>query len=93
MTEKELRTRTRALLDEAHPDKVDRVTFRGTQFDRGLAWVHFPEGHGGMGLTPNLQAVVNDEIRKNAKTSYNDLELNPIGIGMGGPVVLTYLLK
>lgn len=90
MTEEELRQRTQALLAEAHPDKVDRVTFRGTQFDHGLAWVHFPEGHGGLGLTPNLQSIVNDEIRKNADTFYNDLELNPIGIGMGGPVVLTY---
>lgn len=90
MSEEELRQRTQALLAEAHPDKVDRVTFRGTQFDHGLAWVHFPEGHGGLGLTPNLQAIVNDEIRKNAQTFYNDLELNPIGIGMGGPVVLTY---
>ncbi len=90
MSEEELRQRTRALLAEAHPDEVDRVTFRGTQFDHGLAWVHFPEGHGGLSLTPNQQAIVNDEIRKNAKTFYNDLELNPIGIGMGGPVVLTY---
>lgn len=90
MSEEELRERTRALLAEAHPDKVDMVTFRGTQFDHGLAWVHFPEGLGGFGLTPNLQAIVNDEIRKNANTFYNDIELNPIGIGMGGPVVLTY---
>jgi alkylation response protein AidB-like acyl-CoA dehydrogenase len=90
MSESELRERTRALLAEAHPDKVDRVTFRGTQFDHGLAWVHFPEGLGGLGLTPNLQAIVNDEIRKNAKTMYSDLEINPIGIGMGGPVILTY---
>ena len=90
MSEEELRQRTQALLAEAHPDKVDRVTFRGTQFDHGLAWVHFPEGHGGLGLAPNLQAIVNDEIRKNANTFYNDIELNPIGIGMGGPVVLTY---
>lgn len=90
MSEEELRQRTQALLAEAHPDKVDRATFRGTQFDHGLAWVHFPEGHGGLDLTPNLQAIVNDEIRKNADTFYNDLELNPIGIGMGGPVVLTY---
>ncbi len=90
MSEDELRQRTQALLAEAHPDKVDRVTFRGTQFDHGLAWVHFPEGHGGLGLTPNLQAIVNDEIRNNADTFYNDIELNPIGIGMGGPVVLTY---
>ncbi|MDG2308290.1 MAG: acyl-CoA dehydrogenase family protein [Candidatus Binatia bacterium] len=90
MSEEELRQRTRTLLAEVHPDKVDRVTFRGTQFDHGLAWVHFPEGHGGLGLTPHLQAIVNDEIRKNADTFYNDIELNPIGIGMGGPVVLTY---
>ena len=90
MSEEELRERTRALLAEAHPDKVDRVTFRGTQFDHGLAWVHFPEGLGGLGLAPNLQAIVNSEIRKNANTFYNDMDLNPIGIGMGGPVVLTY---
>jgi len=90
MSEEELRQRTQALLAEAHPDKVDRTTFRGTQFDHGLAWVHFPEGLGGLGLAPNQQAIVNDEIRKNANTFYNDIELNPIGIGMGGPVVLTY---
>lgn len=90
MSEEELRQRTQALLADAHPDKVDRTTFRGTQFDHGLAWVHFPEGLGGLGLAPNQQAIVNDEIRKNANTFYNDIELNPIGIGMGGPVVLTY---
>jgi len=90
MSEEELRRRTQALLAQAHPDQADRVTFRGAQFDHGLAWVHFPEGHGGLGLTPSLQAIVNDELRKNAKTVYNDIELNPIGIGMGGPVVLTY---
>ena len=27
-------------------------TFLGAQFDRGLAWVHFPEGFGGLGLSP-----------------------------------------
>ena len=28
------------------------MTFRGAQYDRGLAWVHFPEGFGGLGLEP-----------------------------------------
>ena len=33
------------LLAEFPPKKVDTVTFLGAQFDKGLAWVHFPEGH------------------------------------------------
>jgi len=90
MTEDEIRRRTRALLEKAHPDRVDQVTFRGAQFDHGLAWVNFPEGLGGLGLNSKMQAVVNDEIRKHAKTFYDDLYINPIGIGMGAPVVLTH---
>ena len=65
-------------------------TFRGVQFDHGLALVNFPEGHGGLGLSPKMQAVVNDELRKQCKTVYDDLAINPIGIGMGMPTLLTY---
>jgi alkylation response protein AidB-like acyl-CoA dehydrogenase len=90
MSEEELRERTRKLLDEAHPDKVDQYAFRGAQYDHGLAWVHFPEGYGGLGIGPKMQAVVNDELRRHAKTLYDDLMINPIGIGMGAPTVLTY---
>jgi alkylation response protein AidB-like acyl-CoA dehydrogenase len=90
MNEDDLRQRVRALLAQAHPDRVDQYTFRGAQFDHGLAWVHFPEGLGGLGLNPKMQAVVNDELRKHAKTVYDDLYINPIGIGMGAPVVLTW---
>jgi len=90
VSEEEIRERVRALLAEAHPDRVDQFTFRGKQYDHGLAWVHFPEGYGGLGVSPRLQAVVNDEIRRNAKTAYEDMMLNPIGIGMGAPTVLTH---
>jgi alkylation response protein AidB-like acyl-CoA dehydrogenase len=90
MSEEEIRERVRALLAEAHPDRVDQFTFRGKQYDHGLAWVHFPEGYGGLGVSPRLQAVVNDEIRRHAKTVYEDMMLNPIGIGMGAPTVLTH---
>ncbi len=90
MTDEELRQRVHTLLAEAHPDKVDMFTFRGKQFDHGLAMVNFPEGHGGLGLSPKMQAVVNDELRKNCKTTYDDLAINPIGIGMGSATVLTY---
>ncbi|HWS47147.1 MAG TPA: acyl-CoA dehydrogenase, partial [Acidimicrobiia bacterium] len=46
--------RVDALVDDllaAHdPRTTDQATFRGAQYDRGLAWVHFPEGFGGLGL-------------------------------------------
>jgi len=90
MSEEEIRGRVRALLEEAHPDKVDMFTFRGKQFDHGLALVHFPEGYGGLGVSPRLQGVVNDELRKHAKNLYEDMNVNPIGIGMGMPTVLTH---
>jgi len=90
MSEAELRQRVGALLGQVHPDRVDQYTFRGAQFDHGLALVHFPEGLGGLGLNSKMQAVVNDELRRHAKTVYDDLYVNPIGIGMGAPVVLTY---
>ena len=90
MSEEDVRQRVQALLQRAHPDRVDQYAFRGAQFDDGLAWVHFPDGLGGLGLNPKMQAVVNDELRRHAKTVYDDLYVNPIGIGMGAPTVLTY---
>ncbi|MBI2964556.1 MAG: acyl-CoA dehydrogenase family protein [Deltaproteobacteria bacterium] len=90
MSEEEVRGRVRALLAEAHPDRVSQFEFRGKQYDHGLAWVHFPEGYGGLGISPRLQAVVNDEIRRHAETVYEDMQINPIGIGMGAPTVLTH---
>ncbi|MDB5108140.1 MAG: acyl-CoA dehydrogenase [Candidatus Binatus sp.] len=90
ITEDELRQRVRALLEEAHPDRVDQFTFRGKQYDHGLAWVHFPVGFGGLGISPGMQAIVADELSRHAKTSYDDMMINAIGIGMGAPTVLTH---
>jgi alkylation response protein AidB-like acyl-CoA dehydrogenase len=90
MSEDELRERTRQLLAAADPERVDQYAFRGAQYDHGLAMVHFPEGYGGLGISPKMQGIVNDEIRRHTKTVYDDLMVNPIGIGMGMPTVLTY---
>jgi alkylation response protein AidB-like acyl-CoA dehydrogenase len=90
MREEELRQRTRALLDEVHPERTDSVTFRRAQYDHGLAWVHFPEGYGGLGLSPKLNLVVLDEISKHSKVVHHDPPASIIAIGMGAPVVLTY---
>ena len=90
MTDEELRTRTRALLDEVHPERTDSVTFRRKQYEHGLAWVHFPEGYGGLGLSPRMNLVVHDEITKHSKVVHHDPGASIIGIGMGAPVVLTH---
>jgi alkylation response protein AidB-like acyl-CoA dehydrogenase len=90
MSEEELRERTRALLAEIHPEKTDSVTFRNAQFAHGLAWVHFPEGHGGLGLPPKMNGIVHDEIARHSKVVHGDPPASLIGIGMGAPVVLTY---
>ena len=56
--EVEVIDRVRALLDKFPPETTPRTEFLGAQFDAGLAWVHFPVGHGGLGAPVQLQAVV-----------------------------------
>ena len=46
------------------PTKTEARAFRGHRYDRGLAWVYFPEGFGGLGVRPNLQAGVERRIRE-----------------------------
>jgi alkylation response protein AidB-like acyl-CoA dehydrogenase len=89
ITDDELRGRVDALVADIGDAVDDRVAFRGAQFDAGLALVHFPEGCGGLGLTRDRQAVVDDALRAHG-VRYEDLRINPIGIGMGAPTVLTY---
>ena len=59
------------LLAEHPPATTDDQTFLGAQFDAGLAWVHFPEGYGGLGLSPGLQRSINErcaEARRRRRT-------------------------
>ena len=44
-----------ALLSANDPKEMSYEDFRGAQFDHGLAWVYFDEGHGGLGVNPGLQ--------------------------------------
>ncbi len=89
--EEEIRSRVKDLLAEVSPADVHE--FRGAQFDKGLALVHFPEGYGGMGVSPGYQRIVLEELanaKDNSKDVRSDLLLNPIGIGMGMPTVLSH---
>jgi alkylation response protein AidB-like acyl-CoA dehydrogenase len=76
------------LLTAFPPAETDPKTFLGEQFDRGLAWVHFPEGHGGLDLSPKLQKVVNERVF--AAGAPNPMHRNPIGHGMCGPTVAVW---
>jgi alkylation response protein AidB-like acyl-CoA dehydrogenase len=76
------------LLDECDPKTHDSTTFLGAQFDKGLAWVHFPVGHGGLGVNPKLQKTVNERLV--AAGAPNAYYRNPIGYGMCGPTVVVW---
>ncbi len=60
----------------------------GSQFDSGLAWVNFPEGRGGLGLSVRLQSVIDTRLRR-AGFPVNFYR-NPIGVGMAAPVLISH---
>jgi alkylation response protein AidB-like acyl-CoA dehydrogenase len=73
------------LLDEFPPAATDPVAFGGALFDLGLAWVHFPVGHGGLGLTPKHQLTINERMA--AAGAPNLFVQNPLAYGMCGPTI------
>jgi len=74
----------------AHPQgSTDRKAFLEAQFDAGLAWVHFPDGAGGLGVAPTLQRVVDQALAK-AGAPAPDVARNIIGQGMAAPTIATH---
>ncbi len=51
------------LLASHDPKQLSYAEFRGAQFDAGLAWVYFDEGHGGLSVIPQLQRRVEERLR------------------------------
>ncbi len=85
--EKHLDGLVQQLLKE-HDPAGERVEFLEAQFDVGLAWVHFDEGYGGLGVAPKLQSRVNTQLGDvGAPMCW---PFNPIGYGMCGPTVYTH---
>ncbi|MFD7135874.1 acyl-CoA dehydrogenase family protein [Streptomyces sp. NPDC059894] len=85
----ELERRTREFLAAHPPAGTDRLAFLRARFDAGLAWVHFPEGLGGLGAPRSLQAVV-DTALEAAGAPDNDPRRIGIGLGMAAPTILAY---
>jgi len=76
------------LLAEHPPTDTPPAEFLGAQFDAGLAWVHFPEGEGGLGLAPGHQKAIQEKLQ--AAGAPHPAARNPIGYGMGAPTVATH---
>jgi alkylation response protein AidB-like acyl-CoA dehydrogenase len=76
------------LLAEFPPATTPEREFLGAQYDAGLAWVHFPEGFGGLGVSPKLQRTIIERIAK-AGGPIGGMK-NPIGYGMCGPAVVVH---
>jgi alkylation response protein AidB-like acyl-CoA dehydrogenase len=85
----ELRRRTQELLAAHPPASTDRLDFLRARFDAGLAWVHYPEGLGGLGAPRSLQGVVDAELEA-AGAPDNDPRRIGIGLGMAAPTLLAY---
>ena len=86
--EQRVRAAAEALVADHPPATTSAVDFLGAQFDAGLAWVHFDEGRGGLGVAPGLQKVVQEVLRGTGAP--NAMARNPIGHGMGAPTVYTH---
>lgn len=68
---------------------TDRLEFLRARFDAGLAWVHFPQGLGGLDAPRSLQAVVDAEL-EGAGAPDNDPGRIGIGLGMAAPTILRF---
>lgn len=76
-----------ALLEQYDPKSVDDRTFRGARYDMGLAWVHFPEGFGGLGVRPDLNRLVEERLRLAGAKAQDP---STFFIALAGPTIVTH---
>jgi alkylation response protein AidB-like acyl-CoA dehydrogenase len=82
-----VRSRLDELLAGFDPRTTATTDFLGRQFDLGLAWVGFPEGLGGLDLSPKYQEVVDSALSAAGAPRIN--ARNPIA-GMAAPTLLAH---
>ncbi|MGI5120740.1 acyl-CoA dehydrogenase family protein [Marinactinospora thermotolerans] len=84
-----LRARVADFVAAHDPATTDPIEFLAARFDAGLAWVHFPEGLGGLGAPRALQAVVDEEFAR-LGAAPSGREALVIGLGMAAPTILAF---
>lgn len=76
-----------ALLEAHDPKQMDNITFRGHRYDAGLAWVHFPEGFGGLDVRPELNRLVEERLRRAGAAAQDPATFF---IALAGPTIVTH---
>ena len=77
------------LLEECPPRTTPAVEFLHAQFDAGLAYVWFPPGHGGIGLSIGEQAWI-DRVLAAQGAPPSGRVTNPIAAGQGAASIVAY---
>jgi alkylation response protein AidB-like acyl-CoA dehydrogenase len=85
----DLRAAVRAFCATHDPAATPRAEFLGARFDAGLAAVHYPVGHGGLGLPRGLQPVADEEFARAGAPKLDDRR-NVIGLGMAAPTIIAF---
>src|SRR6476661_1462150 len=86
---RDLANQVRELLAGHDPESTDPQEFLGARFDAGLAWVQFPEGHGGLGVPQSFQEQVNATLAA-ASAPEPAVAKNGIGFGMAAPTIAAF---
>jgi alkylation response protein AidB-like acyl-CoA dehydrogenase len=76
------------LLADMPPDQTPPKQFLGEQFDRGLAWVHWPKDCGGLDLTHKDQSRAQSRLIAGGAPASG--VKNPIGYGMCAPTIVAH---
>jgi alkylation response protein AidB-like acyl-CoA dehydrogenase len=87
--EADLRMRVDRLLDEVDLLTAGRQEFLGARFDARLAWVSFPKGAGGLGVSAEHQILV-DSLFREAGAPDHLPGRNGIGRGMAAPTIAAF---
>jgi alkylation response protein AidB-like acyl-CoA dehydrogenase len=77
-----------ALVEGSDPANESPEELWGRQYDLGLAWVHFPEGWGGLDLPPDHQKAVDARLREAGWPSVTFRQF--FGLTMAGPTIVSH---
>jgi alkylation response protein AidB-like acyl-CoA dehydrogenase len=77
------------LLADNDPTAMTEREFLGARFDKGLAWVNYPVGAGGLGAPRHCQDDLEDRLVV-AGAVRPQVWRNPIGLGMAAPTIVMH---
>ena len=89
ITQHDLDSRVQDFLAAHDPSTTDRLDFLRARFDACLAWLHYPEGLGGLGLPRGLQPAAEKAFAA-AGAPDNEPRRIGIGLGMAAPTILGF---